>query len=49
MTPKTGREFREDHGDPTTWTTADFETYEHLTEITDLTRQPTPDEQQLAA
>ena len=32
----TGIQFRQTHGDPTTWTTADFETYEHLAEADTL-------------
>ena len=28
----TATEFRQTHGDPSTWTTADMETYEHLAE-----------------
>ncbi|GAA3808737.1 hypothetical protein ACFQ0G_53125 [Streptomyces chiangmaiensis] len=30
----TGRAFRRQHGDPTSWTTADFESYEVFTETT---------------
>ena len=29
-------DFREQHGDPNTWTTADFETFEHLAETDPL-------------
>jgi hypothetical protein len=32
----TATEFRQTHGDPATWTTADMETYEHLAEIDTL-------------
>ncbi|MFJ4473251.1 hypothetical protein ACIP2X_37955 [Streptomyces sp. NPDC089424] len=28
--------FRQEHGDPTTWTTADFESFEHLAETDHL-------------
>lgn len=36
----TGLDFRTSHGDPAGWTTADFETFEHLAETDHLT---TPD------
>ena len=32
----TGHEFRETHGDPQTWTTADIETQQNLAEIDQL-------------
>lgn len=37
----TAHEFRTEHGDPTGWTTADMETYEHLAE-TQTIPDPTP-------
>lgn len=33
----TALDFRTEHGDPTTWTTADMETYEHIAETDTLT------------
>ncbi|WP_392838757.1 hypothetical protein [Streptomyces sp. LN500] len=38
----TATEFRAQHGDPTTWTTTDIESFEHLAEIDALPVQ-TPD------
>ncbi|MFB7312961.1 hypothetical protein [Streptomyces sp. NPDC056192] len=38
----TATEFRAQHGDPTTWTTADMESFEHLAEI-DALPTHTPD------
>jgi len=36
----TAHKFRETHGDPSTWTTADMETYEHLAEVDKHTQAP---------
>lgn len=44
MTAKTLAEFRTAHGDPTTWTAADMETFEHLAETKDIVLpEPEPD------
>jgi hypothetical protein len=46
----TGREFRQDHGDPATWTNADMETFEHLEETKDIVLpDPTPADPQPVA
>lgn len=38
----TANDFRREHGDPTGWTSADMETFEHLAEIDQLPATVTP-------